>query len=322
MYYSIRHITRFRYAEPVRETVMEIIMQPRTEGPQRLVHFQVNLTPRAQLFSYNDHLGNVVHHFNTLKNHDALSIEVLAGVEMQPHAPVPGAAPREAWEGLVRDRLADDEYDMLAAGHHADVTPALDAFIAAKGLKPLSDPLSTLWTLNRTVFEAFEYDPHATQVDTPLTEIFLHGRGVCQDLSHVMIAIARRFGIPARYVSGYLSHTRSDARPEPEATHAWVEALVPGVGWVGFDPTNNVIAGERHVRVAVGRDYHDVPPTRGTFRGRSDSELAVAVTVGPSGISSPREEKLRIARAMPALPSDQPKTPDEVRREAAQVQQQ
>ncbi len=322
MFYSIRHITRFRYLTPVREAVMEVIMQPRTEGPQRLAHFQMNLTPRAQIFSYTDHLGNAVHHFNTLKNHDMLSIEVLAGIEMQPHAAVPGAAPRDAWEGLIRDRLADDEYDMLAANHHTDVTPALESFMAAKNLKPLSDPLSTLWMLSRTVFESFEYDPHATEVDTPLTEVLLHGRGVCQDLSHVMIAIARRFGIPARYVSGYLSHTRSDARPEPEATHAWVEALVPGIGWVGFDPTNNVIAGERHVRVAVGRDYHDVPPTRGTFKGRPDSELAVAVTVGPSGAASAREERLRIARAMPTLPSDQAPAPEVLRRQAAQAQQQ
>ena len=104
--------------------------------------------------------------------------------------------------------------------------------------------------------------------------------GVCQDLAHIMIALARRIGIPCRYVSGYLSPSSdSHDRSAEGATHAWAEAYLPTLGWVGFDPTNDVLAAERHMRVAVGRDYADVPPTRGVFRGEAGSELAVLVTV-------------------------------------------
>jgi transglutaminase-like putative cysteine protease len=114
-----------------------------------------------------------------------------------------------------------------------------------------------------------------------------------------MIAIARSWGVPARYVSGYLYHRRQDKdRSGEDATHAWVEAYLPSMGWIGFDPTNNILAGERHLRVAAGRDYADVPPTRGTFKGNAESELAVAVTVEPTAAPVRHEEFLRVARPM------------------------
>ena len=102
-------------------------------------------------------------------------------------------------------------------------------------------------------------------------------RGVCQDFAHIMIAIARAWGVPTRYVSGYMYHRGNKDRSGADATHAWVEAYLPSLGWVGFDPTNNILAGERHVRAAVGRDYADVPPTRGTYKGVAESELSIAV---------------------------------------------
>lgn len=106
-----------------------------------------------------------------------------------------------------------------------------------------------------------------------------------------MIALVRSLGIPCRYVSGYLFHRVEDHdRSEQDATHAWVEALVPGFGWVGFDPTNNLIAGERHIRTAIGRDYADVPPTRGVFKGRAESMLEVGVKVVPTERPIPEEE--------------------------------
>jgi hypothetical protein len=114
-----------------------------------------------------------------------------------------------------------------------------------------------------------------------------------------MIAIARSWGVPARYVSGYLYHRRQDKdRSGEDATHAWIEAYLPSFGWIGFDPTNNIMTGERHIRVAVGRDYDDVPPTRGTFKGGAESELGVAVAVEPTSAPVRHEEFLRVARPM------------------------
>jgi transglutaminase-like putative cysteine protease len=167
--------------------------------------------------------------------------------------------------------------------------------------KPQGDTLSALKRLNNVIFGAFDYEIGVTQVHSPIEQALCVRRGVCQDFAHIMIAIARGWGVPARYVSGYFYHRRQDKdRSGEDATHAWVEAYLPSFGWVGFDPTNNIMAGERHIRAAVGRDYADVPPTRGTFKGDADSELAVAVTVEPTSAPVRHEEFLRVARPMSA----------------------
>jgi transglutaminase-like putative cysteine protease len=125
-------------------------------------------------------------------------------------------------------------------------------------------------SLNHTIFEAFSYVPLSTQADSPIDVALAGRKGVCQDYTHIMIALARHFGIPARYVSGYLFH-RADShdRSVSDATHAWIEVLLPHLGWIGFDPTNDLECGERHIRTAIGRDYADVPPTKGVYIRRS-----------------------------------------------------
>jgi len=143
------------------------------------------------------------------------------------------------------------------------------------------------------MYARFEYSPSTTRVDSRIDEALRARRGVCQDFSHIFIALARHLGIPTRYVSGYLFGDESASDRSTEgATHAWAEALMPGLGWVGFDPTNNVIAGERHIRVAIGRDYADVPPTRGVYKGGAKSALAVAVEVAPSSAPTALEPML------------------------------
>ena len=149
--------------------------------------------------------------------------------------------------------------------------------------------------LSTTIYDAFDYEIGVTEVHSPIEHALEEKRGVCQDFAHIMIAIARGWGIPARYVSGYLYHRRKGQdRSGDDATHAWVEAYLPSLGWVGFDPTNDIQAGERHIRVAVGRDYADVPPTRGTFKGGAESELAIAVSVEPTQAPVRHEEFLRV----------------------------
>src|SRR5262249_43571446 len=150
------------------------------------------------------------------------------------------------------------------------------------GVARQRDPLTLLRGVTAGIARLFEYSPRTTRVDSPIDQALVERKGVCQDFSHIMIALVRNVGIPCRYVSGYLFHRAEDQGSGQDATHAWVEALLPGLGWVGFDPTNNIIAAERHIRVAVGRDYADVPPTRGVFQGDARSELAVAVQVALS----------------------------------------
>ena len=155
----------------------------------------------------------------------------------------------------------------------------LDDFVSGHGLDNAEgDPLSALVCLSETLYEAFQYVPGSTSVVSPIERILESGRGVCQDYAHVMISIARSWGVPSRYVSGYLYVEDDAGQPIPAAAgHAWVECRLPGLGWVGFDPTNNWIVGQQHVRVAVGRDYHDVAPTRGIFHGGGDTRLEVEV---------------------------------------------
>ena len=172
---------------------------------------------------------------------------------------------------------------MLLPSTFAVETPALTLLAKQMGVTRRDDPLMLVQELNQRLFDYFDYVPRSTRVDSPIDEAIVSGKGVCQDFAHTMIALLRHVRIPARYVSGYLYRSREDHdRSTPDATHAWVDVLLPQLGWVGFDPTNNLVAHHRHIRTAVGRDYADVPPTHGIFRGKTDSELYVAVHVEAS----------------------------------------
>jgi transglutaminase-like putative cysteine protease len=328
MFYSIRHVTRFRYSSSVRESVMELRMQPRSEGPQALRSFQISTNPRAQLYAYTDHAGNAVYHFNVLRAHEELRIEALAVVEIFRSPPLPTTADTLEWDRYNAYNLNDDHFDLMEPSRFAEFTSALQSFMAEKGLdKPKVDPLSALRHLNSVIHDSFEYEPGATQVHSPINHALEIRRGVCQDFAHIMIAVARKWGIPARYVSGYLYHRpRNGSKMErsaqsADATHAWVEAYMPSFGWVGFDPTNNVLADERHIRAAVGRDYADVPPARGVLKGIADSELAIAVSVEPTSAPIRHEDFLRIARPM-ATPKPTPSMPERLYHQQQQQQQQ
>ena len=323
MYYSIRHITRFRYSGPVHESVMELRMQPRSEAGQTLRNFQITTNPRAQLFAYTDHFGNAVYHFNVLRQHSELRIEALSVVEVKDQRALPAATDALEWQRYNSFNLSGEHYDLLEESEFAKSSPELKRFISAHNLeKPSGDPLTALKHLNGLIHDSFEYEAGVTQVHSPIAQALDQRRGVCQDFTHIMIAIARQWGVPARYVSGYLYHRRQDKdRSSPDETHAWMEAYLPSLGWVGFDPTNNILAADRHVRVAVGRDYADVPPTRGTFKGNVESELGVAVRVESTSAPVRHEEFLRVSKPMSAPKKPAP-TPAQSYYQQQQQQQQ
>ena len=153
-------------------------------------------------------------------------------------------------------------------------------------------PLAFLQDIASGVHRSFSYVKKSTAVNSPIEHALRSRQGVCQDFAHIMIALVRNARIPCRYVSGYLYHSSENAHPSADgATHAWVEALLPGVGWVGFDPTINRLVGERHIRTAIGRDYADVPPTMGVMKGKADTQLQVRVRVTPSQAVLPPDEE-------------------------------
>lgn len=298
MFYSIRHLTKFRYSSAVSESLMEVRMNPRSEGLQRCLSFNLSVTPRARVQQYRDYLGNVIHHFDVPSPHRNLTIIAESMVDVTPPPVLPACLEADAWERLDADLAARDFWEMLTPSQFAHWTEALAAFAAELEIPSrrearFVDPLELLLQLNSAVYRAIEYVPESTRVDSPADEALCNRRGVCQDYSHIVIALVRQLGIPCRYVSGYLFHREGvKTRSTEGATHAWVEAYLPGLGWTGFDPTNNTTAGESHVRTAVGRDYADVPPTRGVFKGDASSELTVAVRVAPSDKAPPPEAEM------------------------------
>lgn len=293
MFYAIRHLTRYRYSKPVWQSMMEVRMHPRSEQAQRCFTFRLSVNPRARIFSYQDHLANQVHHFDLPSHHRELTIVADSLVSLDPVMLVPVSLPESTWDDLRQLVAEGDHWQMLMSSHYVRSFPALVAFARELEVDQPNgrDPLTLLHRINSGIYKAMSYVRLATKVNSPIESSLERRQGVCQDFAHIMIAMVRNLQIPCRYVSGYLYHGDHDEERTAEgATHAWVEALVPGFGWAGFDPTNNLLAGERHIRTAVGRDYADVPPTLGTMKGRADTELQVKVSVAPSQTLLPPDE--------------------------------
>ena len=295
MFYAIRHFTRYRYSRSVWQSMMEVRMHPRSEGNQRCFVFQLSVNPRARIFGYTDSYGNLVHHFDLPSRHDQLTIITDALVNIEDQPPIPEQMEYSQWSELEDLVEKNDYWDMLMPSHFARSSPELEDLareIGASERKGRS-PLAFLNDITTSVHNSFSYVKKSTSVNSPIEHALRSRQGVCQDFAHIMIAIVRNARIPCRYVSGYLYHGGGEnGHPAADgATHAWVEALLPGLGWVGFDPTINRVVDEKHIRTAIGRDYADVPPTMGVMKGKTDTQLQVRVRVTPSQAVLPPDEE-------------------------------
>lgn len=300
MQYTVRHHTRFQYTDLITESVTEVRMHPRTTDYQQCGSFHLHVRPAARILEYTDHLNNIVHHFTQPAAHQSLAIVAESEVVVRARPLPPEALTAEAWRQIDGLTNSDSYWEMLAPSEFTARSAPLDALAEELGVTRRRDPLSQLYELNSALHRTFGYDARSTRVDSPIEEALTHRRGVCQDFAHIMLALVRNhLQIPCRYVSGYLYHRRDD-RSADGATHAWMEVLLPELGWVGFDPTNNLLAGERHIEVAVGRDYHDVPPTRGVYKGNAGSDLSVVVRVRTSHDPGHEAELTVAEEAVPA----------------------
>jgi transglutaminase-like putative cysteine protease len=292
-YYKIRHHTRYRYTAPVGESVMEVRMQPRSDDRQHCFSFELKVTPQARVNTYQDYLDNHIHFFDIPRRHGQLVLRAESLVGLASPDELPEMLEMESWEILDILASAPEYWDSIAESHFVRFTPLLMGLTEEMSLDRHRDPLSLLHHINTGIYYAFRYVPDSTTVDSPIDVALESRSGVCQDYAHIMLALVRRMGIPCRYVSGYLFTRReNNDQSADDASHAWVEAYLPDLGWLGFDPTNNLIAGERHIRVAVGRDYADVPPTRGIFKGDADSKMEVGVQVTRTDRPEPEKELL------------------------------
>jgi len=271
---QIRHTTIFHYSEAINEAYTEMRLRPLEGAGQRCYRFSLMTEPRGEVMSYIDRYGNTVHHFDTLQSHDRVVVMAASDVETPPtflSEPTP-FSPLDA-------------YDFLAPTDYVPLAEEIESF--ARRHAAADDPQATAFGLMEGLFRELVYDPQATDVKTRAPEALRLKRGVCQDFAHLMLAGCRSLGIPARYVSGYLYSARAvrpaeaegEKRPSNAASHAWVDVYLAERGWVSLDPTHNCEQTEQYVRVATGRDYADVPPTRGIFKGAASEELEVHVEV-------------------------------------------
>jgi transglutaminase-like putative cysteine protease len=278
MHFAIRFLTEYVYDAPVSDNLNALRVRPATTSTQRCDEFTVRIDPEARVGRHSDYFGTEVLEFGVVRPHTRMSIDVRARVVTAE----PADPPEADWETVSTEAYAE------AAGEY--LLPAVDdpdseTVDELRETVRAETPLATLQRLCDLIPDRFEYRAGVTYVGTTVEEFIAAGAGVCQDYVHLGLIMLRRNGIAARYVSGYLWAAPADGGDDSVEveTHAWLEALLPSANgrgepvWVGGDPTNRRLAGERHVKIGHGRHYADVPPVRGVYQGTAGSKLDASV---------------------------------------------
>ncbi|MDD2897453.1 MAG: transglutaminase family protein [Desulfuromonadaceae bacterium] len=289
MRYLIEHETILEYPQMVREHHVELRLAPRADGHQKVLSCAMETEPDAEMASYFDYFGNRVDYFCVIQPHTRLVTRLKSEVETLQQNPFNfeaiAAVDEQEWlQKTIRRTPPMNDYVL----HRSLLTPSAmklaEAVACAFPRRDSEQPvLDSLMALLEWVPSVLEYRSGSTEVHGSLTAAVRQGGGVCQDFAHLFITVARSWGVPARYVMGYLDPGISQVG-EPLATHAWAEVLVPGAGWIGFDATHNLLANDHYVAVAVGRDSYDAAPQRGSFKGEPSGELpTVTVTMQGQG---------------------------------------
>ena len=275
--FKIHHITKYQYDRSVSESVNEIRIFPFQCKEQELLQHELIITNQPDVHVFNDYWGNKTGAFNLLEPHQELTIEskLLIRTTMQPDLHLQYNAGFEKLKQETQNQLQLIELmtaDTIEGQSKIDEICSL-IFNEQKSIAQIVGESSEY------IFNNFTYTKGITTIETTVDEILTHKEGVCQDFAHVLLQILRTLDIPCRYVSGYICPNKNGMRGEG-ATHAWVEAWIPEFGWMGIDPTNNVWVSNNHVKLAVGRNFGDCTPVKGTFKGPSRQDLFVFVSVG------------------------------------------
>lgn len=285
MRFRITHVTRYRYANPASESFMEARLAPLATPAQSILKRSLRVTPPCRVTTFTDFFGNTVEQFSIILRHERLELRASSEVETHPVVTPPEALDISISEArqIYRSQLVR-RFDFLRPSAGVQFSRAVGR-ISSGLFRPADNLGEALHKLMRWVHRRFTYKPGVTNVSTTVDQALALRKGVCQDFAHVMIAILRSSEIPARYVCGYIeTETQRQAAQRGERflvgaaeSHAWVEVGLPNGNWYPLDPTNDIPAGERHVVVAVGRDFHDTSPTRGVFKGAGRTTLKVSV---------------------------------------------
>ncbi len=275
--FKIHHITKYEYDNPVVDSVNEVRIFPYACAEQELLQLELNIssTPDVQVFY--DYWGNKCGLFSLIAPHNALTIESRAIIRTTLSSQL-----QIDFHSDFKQLKAEVENDLgLIELTYPDAIKNQSAIdrIARALTKGGESVAAAVEKCGEYIFKRFKYVKGITTIETTVDEILQHKSGVCQDFAHLMLQVLRTAGIPSRYVSGYICPNKNGMRGEG-ATHAWVEAYIPGYGWAGIDPTNNVWVTNTHVKLAIGRNFDDCSPVKGTFRGNTKQHLSVYVSVG------------------------------------------
>ncbi|MBN8217293.1 MAG: transglutaminase family protein [Spirochaetes bacterium] len=275
---QILHRTCYRYGSAVRDNFNEVRLMPYSDLGQRCESFLLAVDPQASTFAYTDIYGNIFHQFQVFTPHAVLEVCSTSRVEtpgqplLYPGAPSVPLGTRAAYPA------PDGYFDFLGPSTFVSLDPEVRS--EARGAAGTQrDAWQAAQALMHHVHRSLAYLPESTHVHTHMREVLASRRGVCQDFAHVLLGLLRSLDLSARYVSGYLYNGPRETLKGAQASHAWVEVFLPGIGWAGLDPTNDQVVVGRHIKVAHGRDYADVPPVKGTYRGTGDRKLTVEVRV-------------------------------------------
>ena len=320
MLLRITQKTELSYSEPINETVMELRMAPRQEQDQHRLSFSLGVGPTANVTSYFDWLGNSVHFFTVAPFHQSVQITANSVVETDRPRKEPERF-KDTWP-IPHDAYDYTVYDYLQFGGPVVEAPELHELVDLIAPEKNTSLGEIALRMLHLIDDKFTYEKGITHSASPITEVLTKRGGVCQDFAHLMIGLARAMKIPARYVSG-LVHPDANRFRGFTQTHAWCELLFPSAGWIGFDPTNRCVVGGNFVKVALGRDYRDVPPSKGQYSGSAKETMDVAVrteelkTIPPESAAE-RYQSLDV----PVLPFGRPGHAELVNQQIEHQQQQ
>jgi transglutaminase-like putative cysteine protease len=294
--FTIHHITKYTYEGPVRDSASQVLLFPVRDEFQELLKQEIFISGEPILDIYKDYYGNEVGSFMRADPHDKLVIDSKVEVVTRSRPdPVDTIAKEQQWSHLQPLRWQVPFIDFLKQEHFDHLRELQEE--AALSSAHSATPLEAAQRLTTYVYDRFKYIKGVTSVETTLDEIWKLQAGVCQDFAHILLVLLRQINVPARYVSGYICANKNGMRGEG-ATHAWIEAFIPFNGWVGFDPTNNSQVTDQHVRLAVGRNFTDCSPVKGTYKGSPDHILEVGVSVAYENDKA-SEEPATILTAQP-----------------------
>jgi transglutaminase-like putative cysteine protease len=285
--FHLTHATEFVYDGPVYESYNEVRLRPIHDDRQSCLSFRLNTLPASRGSSYKDGYGNWIHLFNILPQHRRLRIEADSVVLVHEVAVAEPGGMTLADLDAAKAELLEEHFDFVTSSAYVPYLPELAEIAKAAEQDCDRSAAGFVQAAADFIHGNFTYMKGATHVHSSVRDALLLRAGVCQDFAHVLLGVVRMRGLPARYVSGYLvTGTDGPGGKQEEviggqASHAWAEVFLPGSGWIGFDPTLGKPIELRHIRVAYGRDYGDVPPVRGVYKGRAGQSLSVDVRFRP-----------------------------------------